>query len=431
MALTARAPLLALAAVLVVFAVPAHGVTVAYAAVALLLVVIADLALACSPRALALSRDGATSTRLGEPADIGLVVGNPTGRQFRGWVRDAWAPSAAAEPRLHRVELRPGARRRLVTTLRPQRRGNRPAAAVTVRSAGPLGVAARQRTRTVPWSVQVLPPFTSRKFLPEKLARLRELDGAVVAAVRGQGTEFDSLRDYVSGDDPRSIDWRASARRVDIAVRTWRPERDRQLLLVLDTGRTSAARVGDAPRLDAAIDAALLLTAVARRAGDRVALLAHDRSLRAVVDAGRDGDSLAAVVRAVAPVHPQLVETDMRAVVNQTLIRSRHRALVVLFTSIDPAVVREGLLPSLGPLLHRHVVVIANVADPALEQMRLDRTDAAAVYSAAAAEAADNDRRAMTWTLRRRGVVVSEAPPETFASHVVDTYLDLKAAGKL
>jgi uncharacterized protein (DUF58 family) len=431
MALTSRAPLLALAAVLVVFAAPAHGATVGYVAAVLLVVVLVDVGLACSPRALALSRDGATSARLGEAAEIALIVSNPTGRRFRGWVRDAWAPSAGAEPRVHRVEVRPGARGRLVTTLHPQRRGNRPAAAVTVRSAGPLGVAARQRTRPVPWSVQVLPPFTSRRFLPEKLARLRELDGALVSPVRGQGTEFDSLRDYVSGDDPRSIDWRASARRSDIAVRTWRPERDRQLLLLLDTGRTSAARVGDAPRLDAAIDAALLLTAVARHAGDRVALLAHDQSLRAVVDAGRAGDSLAAVVRAVAPVHPRLVETDMRAVVNQALARLRRRSLVVLFTSIEPAVVLEGLLPSLSPLIRRHVVVVANVADPSVDDLRSNRTDAAAVYTAAAAEASDNDRRAMTWALRRRGVVVSEAPPATFASHVVDTYLDLKAAGRL
>lgn len=431
MALTARAPLLALAAVLVVFAVPAGGVTVGYAAAAIVAVALADLALACSPRAISLSREGATSTRVGEPSDVVLVVTNPTRRPLRGWVRDGWPPSAGAGPRLHRVDIAPGARRRLVTTLRPSRRGNRPPAAVTIRCTGPFGVAARQRTRPVPWVVQVLPPFTSRKFLPEKLARLRQLDGAVVAPVRGQGTEFDSLRDYVSGDDPRAIDWRASARRSDIAVRTWRPERDRQILLVLDTGRTSAARIGDEPRLDASIDAALLLTAVARHAGDRVAMLAHDRSLRATVDAGRSGGSLSAVVRAVTPVHPRLVETDMRAVVGQVLLRMRRRALVVLFTTIDPAVVSEGLLPALGPLVHRHLVVVAHVADPAVAAMRHERVDAESVYAAAAAEAADNDRRAMTWALRRRGVIVTEAPPALFASHVVDTYLGLKAAGRL
>lgn len=431
MALTARAPLLALAAALVVFVVPAHGRTVAFAAATFVVVVLVDVALACSPRSVQLSRAGATSTRLGEPAEVVLVVANPTARVLRGWVRDGWPPSAGAAPGAHPVEIRPGGRQRLVTTLRPLRRGMRPAAAVTIRCTGPLRVAARQRTRTAPWSVQVLPPFSSRRFLPEKLSRLRELDGAVIAPVRGQGTEFDSLRDYVSGDDPRSIDWRASARRADIAVRTWRPERDRQLLLVLDTGRTSAARVGDAPRLDSAIDAALLLTAVARHAGDRVALIAHDRSLRAAVDAGRAGQSLAAVVRTVAPIESQLVETDMRAVAGQVLARLRRRSLVVLFTTIDPAVVTEGLLPALGPLVHRHVVVVAHVADPAIAALRGDRSDAESVYAAAAAEAADNDLRAMTWALRRRGVVVTHAAPDQFASHVADTYLDLKAAGRL
>ena len=106
--------------------------------------------------------------------------------------------------------------------------------------------------------------------------------------MRGQGTEFDSLREYVVGDDVRSIDWRATARRDAVVVRTWQPERDRRLILVLDTGRTSAGRVGDAPRLDAAMDAALLLAALAARAGDRVDLLAGDRRVRArVVGASR------------------------------------------------------------------------------------------------------------------------------------------------
>lgn len=88
--------------------------------------------------------------------------------------------------------------------------------------------------------MRVLPPFTSRKHLPSRLARLRELDGRTSVLTRGEGTEFDSLREYVPGDDTRSIDWRATARQTTVAVRTWRPERDRHILIVLDTGRTSA-----------------------------------------------------------------------------------------------------------------------------------------------------------------------------------------------
>jgi uncharacterized protein (DUF58 family) len=431
MALTARAALLGLAGLLLVFAAPLDGAMVGYVAAAVVLVVVVDLALAASPRAAELARAVGPSTRLGEPVEVTMLVGNQSRRRMRGWVRDAWPPSAGATPRMHRVAIPPGARRRLTTTLVPTRRGERHAAPVTLRFTGPFGVAARQRSRDVAASFMVLPPFTSRRFLPEKLARLRQLDGAVVAPVRGQGTEFDSLREYVVGDDPRSIDWRATARRSDVVVRTWRPERDRQLLLVLDTGRTSAARIAGAPRFDASVDAALLLTALARHAGDRVALMAHDRTLRASVDAAHGGSTLSGLVRAVAPLEPLLVETDMRAIVSQTLRRLRRRSLVVLFTAIEPAVVNEGLLPAIGPLLHRHVVLVAAVSDPAVADLRSERGDTEAVYRAAAAEAADSERRSVTRALRRRGVVVTEAGPDAFASHVADAYLELKAAGRL
>ncbi len=139
---------------------------------------------------------------------------------------------------------------------------------------------------------------------------------------RGEGTEFDSLREYVPGDDTRSIDWRATARQTTVAVRTWRPERDRHVLIVLDTGRTSAGRVGDVPRLDASMDAALLLTALASRAGDRVGLLAYDRRLRAQVQGRSAGDVLPAVTDALAPLEPELVETDARGLVATALSRA-------------------------------------------------------------------------------------------------------------
>ena len=139
--------------------------------------------------------------------------------------------------------------------------------------------------------------------------------------IRGQGTEFDSLREYVVGDDVRSIDWRATARRADVVVRTWRPERDRRVVIVLDTGRTSAGRVGvdptaadpgGWPRLDWSMDAALLLAALASRAGDHVDFLAHDRVTRAGVFGASRTELLAQLVDAMAPLQPALVESDCR-----------------------------------------------------------------------------------------------------------------------
>ncbi len=430
MALTGRVPLLALLGVVPVGLLPSLWTVLAVLLI-LLALVVADVLRAGAVSSLRLTRSGATGCRLGNEADVHLSVVNVGGRRLRGELRDAWVPSAGARPRLQRLDVPPGERRVLTTTLLPTRRGDRFPARITVRSIGPLGLAARQGGHDVPWRVRVQPPFTSRVFLPERLARLRQLDGLVAARVRGQGTEFDTLRDYVDGDDVRSIDWRATARRSQVVVRTWRPERDRRLLLVVDTSRTSAGRVGDAPRLDAALDAALLLTALASRAGDHVDLLAMDRAVRAAVqDVGRN-EVLPRMVDAMAGLEPALVESDGRRLVSEVLRRTRRRSLVVLFTTLDRPALEEGLLPSLASLTSRHTVVLASVGDPRVEQMLAGRSEIGAVYDAAAAEQHREDRRRTTALLRRRGVEVVDAPPATFAPAVADAYLDLKAAGRL
>jgi uncharacterized protein (DUF58 family) len=277
----------------------------------------------------------------------------------------------------------------------------------------------------------VLSPFTSRKHLPSKLARLRELDGRTSVLTRGEGTEFDSLREYVPGDDTRSIDWRATARQSAVAVRTWRPERDRHILVVLDTGRTSAGRVGDAPRLDASMDAALLLTSLASRAGDRVDLLAYDRRVRALVQGRAAGDLLPSLVNAMATLEPELVETDARGLTATALRTAPRRSLLVLLTSLDAAPVEEGLLPVLPQLTQRHTVLIASVADPFIARMATARGNADAVYEAAAAAQAQAERHRTAEQLRRHGVTVVDAMPEDLAPALADAYLALKAAGRL
>jgi uncharacterized protein (DUF58 family) len=211
-------------------------------------------------------------------------------------------------------------------------------------------------------------------------------------------------------------------------VRTWRPERDRHLLLVLDSSRTSAGRVGDVPRLDAALDAALLLAALASRAGDRVDLLAFDRQVRAAVEGAGRTEVLPRMVDAMAGLEPALVEGDGRGLVGEVLRRARRRSLVVLFTSLDTAPLEAGLLPLLPSLTSRHTVLLAAVADPRVEQMARGGGTVDAVYDAAAAERARTERRRLTSTLRQRGVEVVDAPPETFAPAVSDAYLSLKAA---
>jgi uncharacterized protein (DUF58 family) len=420
----------------------AFGVLAALLAVA----VAVDVALAGSPRALQLTRNGQTSARLGQPVGALLTVANAGRSRFRGLIRDAWAPSAHAEPRIHEVNIAADQRIQLETQLRPARRGDQVSALVTARSVGPLGLAGRQRSHRVPWQIRILPPFLSRKHLPSRLARLRELEGMTPALIRGQGTEFDSLREYVVGDDVRSIDWRATARRADVAVRTWRPERDRRVVIVLDTGRTSAGRVGvdptgahspavaepaGWPRLDWSMDAALLLAALAERAGDRVDFLAHDRVTRAAVFNASRTELLAYLVEAMAPLEPALIESDPRALVAAIQRRTRRRALVVLLTDLNASAIDEGLITVLPQLTAKHQVLLAAVADPRVDTLATGRADAVAVYDAAAAERARNERREVASRLRRCSVDVVDAPPEELAPALADHYLAMKATGRL
>jgi uncharacterized protein (DUF58 family) len=430
MAVSGRLALLAaLAAVLV--GVSGSWATFWLVDLALVVLVGVDIALAGSVRGLRVTRSGDTSVRLTETAHVALRVSNPGRRRVRGMLRDAWPPSAGVRQPRRRIDLPPGERRTLTFDLVPTRRGDRAPDRVTVRAYGPLGLAARQGAHGVPWRLRVLPSFASRKHLPAKLARLRDLDGRTPVLVRGQGTEFDSLREYVPGDDVRSIDWRASARSREVVVRTWRPERDRHLLLVLDTGRTAAGRVGDAPRLDAAMDAALLLAALATRAGDRVDLLAYDVTLRAAVQGRAPGEVLPSFVQAMAPLDARLVEVDWRHVCGEVLRRAPHRSLVVLLTALDPAAVEHGLLPELGPLTARHQVLLASVADSRVDQMATERGDADAVYDAAAGSRAGLARRNTAARLQRAGVVVVEGDPAELPPRLADSYLALKAAGRL
>ncbi|MFE7758934.1 DUF58 domain-containing protein [Streptomyces sp. NPDC057429] len=437
MALTGRTALLAALGSLLVGILAPSWTGLLAVNVPLSLAILCDYALAAPVRTLQFTRSGHTSVRLGDTAEVQLTVTNPSRRRLRAHLRDAWPPSswtteAEVNASRHTFTVPGGERRRLTTFLRPARRGDRRAERVTVRSFGPLGLAARQGNHHVAWTVRVLPPFTSRKHLPSRLARLRELDGRTSVLTRGEGTEFDSLRAYVPGDDTRSIDWRATARQSAVAVRTWRPERDRHILVVLDTGRTSAGRVGDVPRLDASMDATLLLTALATRAGDRVNLLAYDRRVRAQVQ-GRAaaGDVLSTIVGSLAPLEPELVETDARGLSTAALASAPRRSLIVLFTGLDAAPIEEGLLPVLPQLTQRHTVLVAAVADPHVETMTRTRGTVDAVYDAAAGTQTQVQRRRTADQLRRHGVVVVDATPHDLAPAVADAYLALKAAGRL
>lgn len=402
-----------------------------------------DILLAPSPRRLQSVRRFNGPIRFGERAWTDVKISNTGRRRIRGRVRDSWQPSAGAISDAQPLRLDAGESMELRTELRPIRRGSLLPHRLSVRARGPLRLAGRQRSFEVPGEQRVLPAFPSRRNLPSRLARLRELDGMTLIKSRGQGTEFDSLREYVPGDDIRSIDWRATARRRDLVVRTWQPERDRRIVMVLDTSRLSAGRVGDLPRLDAAMDAVLLLAAVAARAGDHITLLAADRTVHTEVSGLRRGQLLPELSQAMAPLQPSLDEADWRMISTDLLRVGRRDSLLVLLTPLEPEPVAENLLPVIARLGERHRIVVASVADPGIEQLategELAEVEAvtggadpiARFHQAAAAERTRLQRRVAGDAITAVGQTVLDEPPDRLPTALVDHYLFLKREGRL
>ncbi|SDQ80153.1 DUF58 domain-containing protein [Microbacterium sp. cf332] len=424
--------LVALGVVPVVLA-PAAGLDAGWAALAwagLCLVLATVDVLSAGPlRAVEIERRIPARARRDEPVDTVILLRNAGRRRIRGRLRDGWQPTAGAGPARADIDLPAGERRAVALPLLPRRRGELRSAFVALRSRGPLGLAGRQRVVAAPGALRVLPPFTSRRHLPSRLARLRELDGNTSVQVRGRGTEFDSLREYVRGDDVRSIDWRATARAGTTMLRTWRPERDRHVVIVIDTGRTSASRVADGVRLDAAMESALLLSALAARAGDHVHLLMFDRARRARVT-GIDGARLLpALVDAMAPVEPTLIDTDWSAVLTEVRALTSRPSLIVLLTAQDAPDAARGFLGALPPLTERATVLVGSATDD--PERAPDMRTAEDVYRQAAVARASRDAELVASAIRRAGGAALTATPEALPPAIADHYLALKAAGRL
>jgi len=443
-------------ALLAVAIVPTVLLGSAWAGAAWALVVVLaaalDVLLAADLRQVRIERRMPRLARRGTTADGTLVLVNDGARTLRAVARDMWEPSAGQTPRRIRTAVPAGERRATRIRFEPFRRGRRSTTGVAVRATGPLGLAARQRVVTAPAELVVTPPFRSRRHLPSRLARLRELDGETTLQLRGHGTEFDSLRDYVRGDDVRSIDWRATARRQDLVVRTWRPERDRRVVVVVDAGRSGAGRVEDEPRLDTSIETALLLGALASAAGDRVDLVVLDDGVRGRVHGAARSDVVRRFGETLALAEPGLAATDWDAVPALVDAVTTSRSFVVLVSSLDSVGASADLLAVLPRLTRRHAVVVTSVVDPTVERTASGdpepghaRQDgrrglvpglpsgggADDVHRRAAATRTLLDAEGVGEVARRAGAEVVRATPDQVPPGVADAYIRAKATGRI
>ncbi len=426
---------LALVAALAAVVLVAFGSPWVFLAVNAALVLVAALDAVASPAdgCVEVERDLPEVVTLGQRLTLTWRVHNRGSRPVVVAVADELAPSLAARQRRFRLRLAAGETAEVRTTLDPTRRGRFTPTTVVVRIEGPLGLAARQRARSVPGALRVYPPFRSRDEAELRIDRARILEvGLRSAQGRGGGTEFEQLREYSIDDEFRRIDWAATARTGRAIVRTYRAERNQIVIILLDNGRVMAGRVDDVPRVEHAMDAVMMLTAVATRLGDRAGLVAFDRTVRAVVAPGHRRDQLQRVTEAMYDLEPVLAESDYRGAFTETLARFRRRAMLVICTDLVEQAVGETLLPALPLIARSHLVVVAAVQDPeVLRWARSTPTDAGAAYRKAAAIGALDERRRTTARLRGLGATVVDGPPGEVAPRLADTYLKVKATGRL
>jgi uncharacterized protein (DUF58 family) len=429
---TARtAGLLAVLAVVAGFGPPAVGVRWPLLLVGVL--VAADTVLAPAPWQVAVARELPAVLPLDGDGAVVWRLGNPSDRALRVALADDLAPSLGAQTRRVQAVVPAAGQVRATTRLQPTRRGTFRPSELTVRVTGPLGLVTRQAPRLLAGHLEVHPSFRSRAAAELRLTRARILqEGLRSVRGAGGGTEFESLRDHVEGDEFRHIDWAATARAGRTIVRTYRPERNQTVVVLLDTGRVVAGLVEGVPRLDHGMDATLALGTVATRLGDRVGLVAFGGAVRTVVAPRRDRDQLRRLSTAMHALEPELAESGYREAFRTTLARFRRRALLVVVTELAAEAVQETLVPALPLVTREHAVVVASVRDPAVERLR-DHPGAAPRdgYAAAAAVTVLDERERAAARLRAVGAEVVDAAPGELAARLVDRYLDVKATGRL
>jgi uncharacterized protein (DUF58 family) len=251
---------------------------------------------------------------------------------------------------------------------------------------------------------------------------------------RGEGRSFARLRDYVVGDDPRRIDWKATARRGHPITREFTVERSQTVYVLVDAGRSMTQLAGAFPRFEYALSSALVLADVAVRAGDRVGALVFDDRLRVLVPAQRGAGALQALRSALVPVQPTLVEPDYSAAFRALALRQRKRALIVLLTDVIDGRAARSLLAHLSRGGSHHLAVVVALRNEAvLAAAGLPPAGATArrVYASGAAEELLAERATALQRMRDAGVVVLDVAPDAMAAAVVSQYLELKARGAL
>jgi len=387
--------------------------------------------LACAGIDALLARQTMAAAQLQAPAavDIGaqftLEVALPQGRPGR-----SAQVAIAGDPLLH---LADGGRASIgadgIATLAASalRRGAAQIASLDIRWLGPLGLVWLLRQTRIAHTILISPSLGNLRSDSVALLSRDARTGMMAQLDTGPGGEFEALSEYQPGIERRRIDWKQSARHQLLLAKEYRVERDNNIVLAFDCGRSMVEPIGGLPRLDRAITAGLLTAWAALKMGDRVTLCGFDAQVRQMTAPLTGSGSFAAIKRAAASLDYAAAETNFTLALSTLAQRLNRRSLIILFTDIVDPTSAELMLRSIGRLLANHVLLCVVIRDDDLEDLVAAAPVAADdVSRAVIAAGLLRERRIVLGRLRAMGVEVLEAPWRALGPALAQRYLDTK-----
>ncbi len=319
----------------------------------------------------------------------------------------------------------------LLYTVHPTLRGEYMWGAIQVRQLSPWRLAWHDWKIPQNQKVAVYPDLIGLRSLSIRLTL--QSTGSIRRARRlGMGTEFAELRDYGIGDDPRFIDWKATARRGQPLVRVLEPEHEQTLIILLDRGRLMTANVKGLSRFDWGLNATLSLALAGLHRGDRVGVGVFDRQIHTWIPPERGQSHLTHLIERLTPIQPEIIEPDYLGAVTALANHQTRRALVVLITDIVDITASAELLAALGRLTPRYLPFCVTLRDPQVDRQANAMTeDVPSTYARAVALDLLAQRQVAFAELKRKGVLVLDAPADQVTEQLVDRYLQLKAKNQL
>lgn len=327
-----------------------------------------------------------------------------------------------------RFALSPGQPATARLPLRPRRRGTLRLVASHVRWRGPLGLLWFESTTPLRQPVRVVTNVRAVRARASRMVTNREfVTGLKVERFLGDGSDFDSLREFVVGMDRRAIDWKATARHRDVLCREYRAERDHPVMLCVDAGRLMGEPLHGMPRLDHAILAALQLAYVCLRTGDRVGMFAFADKPQPAILPQAGVHALHAIQHQLAALDYSSAETNFTLAMTELLQRLRRRTLIVLFTEFVDAITAELMLRNIGWLARKHVLLFVAMHDPLLARLASrEPNDVEDLHRAVVAEEIRRDRLLVLERIRSAGAQVLDAEVGRLDAELIQRYLLVK-----